>query len=215
MEGAAQAAAYARADFSEPNELFLAHLAARWPARAGRVVDLGCGPADILLRVARRWPGVRCTGIDGSDAMLAEARRAVAAAGLGERIRLCRHRLGRGHPDLPPADVVLSNSLLHHLADPGVLWRGLRRWGAPGALVQVMDLLRPPDPQAVERLVGAYAADAPAVLREDFRRSLHAAYTLAEVAAQLRDAGLGHFRLEQVSDRHWLAAGRLPEAGAA
>jgi hypothetical protein len=48
------------------------------------------------------------------------------------------------------------------------------------------------------------------VLQRDFYLSLCAAYTPDEVRAQLADAGLGHCELEVVSDRHWIAWGRLP-----
>lgn len=218
MDGTEQAAAYAAADFSEPNQLFVAQLARIWPRRpaAGVVLDLGCGPADILVRILRERPGWRAIGVDGSAAMLAEARRLLRSAGLADRVTLLQQRLGRNGPGLPRAEVVISNSLLHHLADPAVLWQAVRDAGGPGAAVQVMDLLRPADERAVARRVDEYAGDAPAVLREDFRRSLHAAYTLDEVAAQLAAAGLDRIlALQQVSDRHWLAAGRLPGGGGA
>jgi len=41
---------YAQADFSGPNKQFLALFAAKFPdfPGNGRVLDLGCGPADIL-----------------------------------------------------------------------------------------------------------------------------------------------------------------------
>src|SRR5678815_3183374 len=39
------------------------------------VLDLGCGKAEILLRIVERFPDVRATGLDNSPAILAEARR--------------------------------------------------------------------------------------------------------------------------------------------
>ena len=59
------------------------------------------------------------------------------------------------------------------------------------------------------RLVDQYAADAPAILREDFYNSLLAAYTPAEVSGQLRRAGLDDLGIEMASDRHWIVSGRL------
>ncbi len=73
-----------------------------------------------------------------------------------------------------------------------------------------MDLRRPATEQEAERLVNEHSADAPAVLREDFYNSLLAAYTPAEVAAQLDRAGLAGLRVELPSDRHWIVTGRLP-----
>ena len=76
--------------------------------------------------------------------------------------------------DLPAAgyDVIISNSLLHHLHDPAVLWTTLRQVGRPGAAVLVMDLLRPDSPARLAALVETYACDAPEILRRDFANSL-------------------------------------------
>jgi trans-aconitate 2-methyltransferase len=38
------------------------------------VVDLGCGPGELTLGLAQRWPGARIVGIDSSPEMLAKAR---------------------------------------------------------------------------------------------------------------------------------------------
>ena len=74
----------------------------------------------------------------------------------------------------------------------------------------VMDLVRPDTEMEAAALVDAYAADAHPVLREDFYNSLLAAYTVAEIEQQLKEAGLTHFSVTRPSDRHWLAAGLLP-----
>jgi ubiquinone/menaquinone biosynthesis C-methylase UbiE len=51
-----------------------------------RVLEIGCGTGTLALRCARR--GAEVVGIDASSAMLAEAKRNVAAAGLSDRIEL-------------------------------------------------------------------------------------------------------------------------------
>jgi hypothetical protein len=48
-----------------------------------------------------------------------------------------------------PYPTIISNSLLHHLHDPRVLWAVILRDGAPGADVFVMDLCRPESPERV------------------------------------------------------------------
>ncbi len=211
MDEAEQARAYAEADFSDANERFLELFDLLHPEPFdGTAVDLGCGPADIPLRFARRHPGARIDAVDGAPAMLALAGQALEQAGLEARIRLHCHHLPATALPRGAYDAVLSNSLLHHLKDPGDLWRTLRHCAAPGAAVLVMDLLRPPSTAALDALVREYAADAPEVLRRDFRASLHAAYTPEEVQAQLEQAGLYHLKVEQVSDRHLAVRGFLP-----
>ena len=215
MDDPAQARAYAEADFSEPHEMFVAAFRERLGIPRGPVADLGCGPADVTIRFARAFPEVCIEAVDGAVAMLALARAAVERAGLGRRVHLLRGRI----PEAPPGEglygTVISNSLLHHLPDPLDLWRTVRRIGAPGAAVFVMDLMRPRDEAEWERLVETYAAGAPPVLRRDFRASLAAAWRPEEVAAQLAATGLGKaLRVEALSDRHLAVWGRLPGAGA-
>jgi len=213
MEGADQALAYAEADFSEANGLFLTLLAGLAPASlaGARALDLGCGPADIPIRFLRAYPGAQCDALDGSAAMLEHARSALdQLPGIAPRCRL----LCRSLPcaDLPEGhyDLILSNSLLHHLHDPQVLWRTVRETAKPGAICLVMDLMRPASAGWAEALVATYAADAPEVLRNDFRNSLFAAFEPQEVVAQLREAGLEGLEVAVVSDRHLAVSGRLP-----
>lgn len=208
MDGAEQALAYAEADFSEPHDAFVAHFRRLFPDfSAGDALDLGCGPADISIRFCRALPAVSLTGVDGAEAMLELGRLAVAGHGLSTRLILERRYLP--DPTLPPArfDAVISNSLLHHLADPAALWQTVRHAAKPGAPVAIMDLMRPASLDEVEHLTECYAAGAPAVLRHDFYHSLRAAYRPEEVRAQLADAGLAHFSVEAVSDRHLLIWG--------
>jgi len=213
MEGAEQALAYAQADFSEANGLFIDLLKRLdpGPLRGARALDLGCGPADIVIRFLRTYPQAQCDALDGSAAMLEHARFALEPLpSIATRCRLLCESLPWA--ELPRAhyDLLLSNSLLHHLHDPQVLWRTLREAAKPGALVLVMDLMRPASAAWAEALVATYAADAPEVLRNDFRNSLFAAFEPKEVVEQLREAGLAELEIGVVSDRHLAISGRLP-----
>ncbi|MCK6551110.1 class I SAM-dependent methyltransferase, partial [Myxococcota bacterium] len=88
METAEQAEAYAKADFDAPNAAFVERVLSRFPALDGDLADLGCGPADIPIRLCKRIATLTITAIDGSKAMLREAAKAVHAAGLDARITL-------------------------------------------------------------------------------------------------------------------------------
>jgi len=95
------------------------------------------------------------------------------------------------------------------LPDPQVLWNSVRALAAPGAAVQVMDLMRPETESDASRLVDLYAEGAPEILRDDFYNSLLAAYTIDEVREQLSQAGLGRLRIDAASDRHWIVSGTI------
>lgn len=57
-------------------------------APGARVLEVGCGTARNLVRIGRKYPNARLFGLDASSAMLASARRALAAAELGQRTSL-------------------------------------------------------------------------------------------------------------------------------
>lgn len=211
MENEAQALAYARADFADANETFMAlfRTVLPQPPETGRAVDLGCGPADITLRFAERHPGWHVDGVDGAEAMLRHGREALARLSLGDRVRLLCIRLPSGTLPAGHYDAVLSNSLLHHLNDPLTLWDTVRQVGRTGTSVLVMDLARPDGPDAARAIVQTYSGDEPEVLRRDFYHSLRAAYRVEEVRGQLDRAGLGSLRVRMCSDRHLAAYGAL------
>jgi SAM-dependent methyltransferase len=104
-------------------------------------------------------------------------------------------------------DAVISNSLLHHLHDPQVLWEAVKRYAAPGAPIYVVDLMRPDTVEEAAWLVELYAKGEPPLLRTDFYNSLLAAFEPDEVREQLRQAGLGHLSVTPVSDRHLVVSG--------
>lgn len=210
MDQAEQALAYAEADFSASNELFIDLFKALHPTSfEGRALDLGCGPADIPIRFIQAYPTSMLDAVDGSQAMLDLARKAVQQQALSERIFLHCKYLPTMDLTTNDYDAVLSNSLLHHLANPADIWHSINHCARPGASILVMDLLRPQDEASVDELVKRYAADAPEVLSTDFRNSLFAAYTLEEVAQQLAAASLGQLEVSQVSDRHLAVQGMI------
>lgn len=214
MDDPVHARAYAAADFAEPHQRVVDAFGVRFAGfgahGARRVLDLGCGPGDVTVRFARAHPTATVLGVDGAEAMLALGRRRVRAEGLGHRVRL-----ERMHLPVPPGtwsgrpfDAVVSNSLLHHLHDPAVLWETVMDAAGPGSAVFVADLRRPADLAGVDALVARYAADEPEVLRRDFRASLRAAFTPDEIVAQVTAAGLGHLCVEVEGDRHVVVWGR-------
>lgn len=211
MDSEAQTLAYAEADFNEANTLFTDTFQRRFPdlPGTGHMADLGCGPGDIVIRMAHAFPGWQITGIDAGENMLKRAGERLETENLGDRIRFRLAYLPDPSLAAERLDAVISNSLLHHLPNPNVLWDSIKAIGAKGAAVQVMDLMRPQSASTAQDLVDRYAGDAPEILREDFYNSLLAAYTTTEVSDQLLRAGLDRLKIESASDRHWIVSGIL------
>ena len=215
MDDKAQARAYAEADFTEPHENFITLFKGQWPGRAisGRVLDLGCGPADISIRFARAFPDCTVEGVDGAAEMLACGAGAVAAAGMSHCIDLSHCYLPSERLMQQSYEAVISNSLLHHLIEPMTLWRTIAACTksdvASGTPVFVMDLMRPQNHNEAKHFVSSYAGEEPAILQHDFYHSLLAAYTVDEVREQLNAAGLHALKVEAASDRHLIVAGLL------
>lgn len=208
----AQVVAYAAADFAESDNQFVLRFFELFGSqRAVGIMDLGCGPGNITLLLAAACPDCDIVGVDGSAAMLAIASdRASEAAYNTARVRFVEVIL----PDKSLADnsvqVVVSNSLLHHLHDPAVLWQAMAQAAAPGAAVLVRDLRRPESKDKAREIVSTYAGDAPEVLQLDFYNSLLAAFEVEEVVSQLSIAGLDGLQVSAVSDRYLEVSGRLP-----
>src|SRR4051794_7956681 len=99
-------------------------------AAPAQVADLGCGTGDLTLVLAERWPQARVTGVDSSEAMVAEAARRAAP----ERVRFELADLARWAPSAP-VDVLVSNAALHWLPDHPALLTRLVSQLAPGGVL--------------------------------------------------------------------------------
>ena len=170
------------------------------------IVDLGCGPGNITIRLAEFLPNAQVIGIDGSEPMLAVAKqRSIRTSNNLKFIRLQLHDIEVELKDL--ADLVVSNSLLHHLKKPDLLWSVTQSIAKPGCRVLHRDLRRPTSLAEVHRLQQQHLPIAPSVLIQDFTASLVAAYTTDEVNQQLRRAEMNRAKARSEDDRYLVVSG--------
>ncbi len=208
---AAEAEAYPEVDVAAVNEAFVDRLMERTAELSDAeidAVDLGSGPGDIPIRVARRRAHWRIVAVGASAAMLSHARNGAIEAGVDNAIRWELADAEATH--LPDATfhVVFSHGILHHVHEPQPFWGEVKRISAPGAVWLFRDLARPPDKRAALEIVQTYASQESQLLQEEFYRSLLSAYTVAEVRRQLRRAGLRGLEVSMVTDRHLDVFGR-------
>ncbi len=99
------------------------------------VLEIGPGDGGFLQELARRFRQV--TAVDNSPAMLELARQRCARAGLDNVRLLLADAL---QAQCPPADCVILNMVLHHLAAPGEAFRQLAQLVRPGGSLLLTEL---------------------------------------------------------------------------
>ena len=209
MDREEQVRAYAQANFSKENQWFVEQFLNTFSEfREGLILDLGCGPADIPIRLARSCAGFNIVGVDASAPMINLAQEAIHEAKCSERIRISCQRIQDVVLE-ERADAIVSNSLVHHVPNPFQFWYALKQLAKPGAPVLVMDLLRPESTEEAQVLVDRYAADEPEQLRLDFYNSLLAAFSEDEVAAHIAEMNLSRLLIDVPDDRHWIVTGHV------
>ena len=197
-----EATAYDAMDFVVVNTAFAADAIALDPD-AVKILDAGTGTARIPILMCQRRPQYLITAVDLAQSMLIVGQRNVEEAGLVQRIRLEQVDTKRmAYPDLE-FDMLISNSLVHHLPDPLLFFQEVKRLVRPGGAMLIRDLIRPESDESVNNLVAKVGADYDTHQQQLFRDSLKAALTLAEVKEILDLVGLQNVKLTQSSELHW------------
>ncbi len=148
----------------------------------GRALDIGTGPGQIVIKLARRLTRWKFIGVDRSPNMIAQAHANLDAAGpaLAGRVEFRRADGNKlGFPDAS-FDFVMCNSVLHHLEEPERLLSEMARLAKPGGAILLRDLRRPgrfAHPFHVRWHGRHYSG----TMRKLFRDSVRAAYTLPEL----------------------------------
>jgi ubiquinone/menaquinone biosynthesis C-methylase UbiE len=209
MDTLDEARDYDTMDHREVNRVFVTDLLACGRLE-GDAIDLGTGTAQIPIELCRRHDDCRVVGVDLSINMLELARYNIEAAGLIDRIVLA-HTDAKELPYGDEAfDVVMSNSIVHHIPEPAAVLSQAVRVTAPGGLLFFRDLLRPDDDATVKRLVETYAGQANEHQRQMFDDSLRAALSLDEIRQLVEQLGYAGETVQATSDRHWTWCVRKP-----
>jgi SAM-dependent methyltransferase len=201
----AYSSAAAQSYLSKIDDTFVAHARRLVSSRiaadaAGTVLDIGTGPGQIALKLAAQLPGWLVIGVDRSPNMIRQALAARQAAQAAQAKSHCPG-LEVAEADFLVADayrlpfldgsfdLVICNSVLHHLEDPARLFEEIARVGRPDAAILIRDLRRP------SRIAFPFHArwfgrHYSGTMYRLYCDSLRAAYTFNELSALLRQSPL-------------------------
>lgn len=146
------------------------------------MIDLGCGPGDLTLDMAKLHPTTKVVGVDSSKEMLSLAKTQDNVEFKNMSITDVTEQYDR----------VISSMTLHHFHNPMDFWNSIKRISPKD--VYIVDLLRPKSEEDVQELVAA--KECSDLFKIDFENSLRAAFTIDEIKEQLKEADLNLTVLE-------------------
>jgi ubiquinone/menaquinone biosynthesis C-methylase UbiE len=209
MDTPEEARDYNDMDHAEVNRIFVDDLLACGEI-SGDILDLGTGTAMIPVELCKRVEDCRVMATDMSTSMLDLAVYNLAVSSVGHRIQLAQADAKQLRNDANQFDVVISNSIVHHIPEPVAVLSEAVRVAKPGGLLFFRDLMRPERSEDVSHLVATYAAGANEHQQKMFDDSLRAALDLDEIRELVAGLGFAKETVQATSDRHWTWIARKP-----
>jgi ubiquinone/menaquinone biosynthesis C-methylase UbiE len=200
----AYSSAAAQAHLNKIDDTFVAHALRLVNRRErGRALDIGTGPGQIVIKLARRLTRWKFVAVDRSSHMIADAVANLAAAGpeLAGRVEFqIADANALPYPDAT-FDLVTCNSVLHHMAEPERLLAEIGRLVKPRGAVLLRDLRRP------NRLlhgwhVSHHGRHYAGKMRELYEASVRAAYIAPELEKMVEASRLMGVRVFNEPSTH-------------
>jgi arsenite methyltransferase len=188
----------------------------------GVLLDLGCGSARLLARLALGRPDARFVGLDLSKPMLDAGRQLLQKLGLADRVELRSGDMTTLDGELPDQlDLISCDWALHHLPDEAVVGRCLqairKAREATGCGVYIFDFARLRNQRSWPAMMSLALAPGAGLL-QDGVASERAAFSFGELTELLQVAGfdeLQHARAGPLGEYqvHWVAGRRTGRPG--
>ena len=179
------------------NLFHAAHASARI-ADCSHVVDLGCGPATQLVRIAQFNPAIRFTGVELAENMLERARQHVASSGV-DNVEIVQGDMTRLDAfEEHSVDGVISTMTLHHLPSVeclGACFQSVRRVLRVGGALYLADFGRLKSAASVRFFAHMHESSLPPVVVTDYELSMGAAFSPAEYRELLPLLGVDRIAL--------------------
>jgi ubiquinone/menaquinone biosynthesis C-methylase UbiE len=202
MDCEQEAIDYDAMDFTDVNTDF-AELAISLASDTAKILDVGTGTARIPIIISNLRPDCSILAIDMAKSMLNLAQKNIDDANKTGQIKL-RLADGKKMPfSSGEFDLIISNSLVHHLSDPLSFFLEIKRVLKPQGNILIRDLFRPETESQLEQILQEANLDYNPHHKKLFRDSLYAAFTMGEIANIANKAGLNNAKIYQSSNRHW------------
>jgi ubiquinone/menaquinone biosynthesis C-methylase UbiE len=202
MDSEQEAMDYDLMDLREVN-LNFAQLAVTLAPNYARVLDVGTGTARIPIIISNLRSQWEIIANDLAKSMLKIAENNVISANKQNRIKLELADAKKMPYPSHEFDLVISNSLVHHLPNPLPFFEEVKRVVKPEGGILIRDLLRPESEAKIEAIVKQADLVYNPHQQKLFADSLHAAFSLEEITNIVNQVELQNVKIYQSSDLHW------------
>ena len=213
MDDAEEVSAYSSAAaqeyLSHIDDSFVRHALRLARHSPGLALDIGSGPGEIVCKLARHLKDWQLIGVDYSENMIRAALQNLRDLTQGSQ----GNELPAGRLDFMVADanrlpfldgtfdLVVCNSVLHHMAEPGRLFVEMARVAKPSGAMLLRDLRRP-SRFAYPFHVRWHGRHYLGTMYKLYCSSVRAAYTCRELEGMLRSSGVHGVRVFALGATH-------------
>ncbi len=167
----------------------------------GVLVDVGCGPGKIPAKILKANPAFYAVVLDLSKHMVKIAQDTAKAQGLNIKMDVLRGDSKRLPLRNSCFNFVISNSLIHHLADPLPTLNEMHRVVTRNGAILIRDLKRP-GPFVFRIHAAIFGRHYSGKMRKLYEDSLQAAFTAPELQDILRKSMIEQGQVFRKSATH-------------
>jgi ubiquinone/menaquinone biosynthesis C-methylase UbiE len=160
----------------------------------GTILDLGTGPGQIPIKLAKRDPRITVIGIDLSREMLKRAAERARQEQVSSRVSFMLASAGSIPVVSGSIDLLICNSTLHHFSDPVQVFNEAHRVIKDDGMAYFRDLRR--RSRLLHGLhVAFFGRKYKGLMRKSFEDSVRAAYTRSELRQHIANSNLSNARV--------------------
>ena len=160
----------------------------------GTILDLGTGPGQIPIKLAKREPRISVIGVDMSKEMLKLANERAQREHVSSRVDFILASANSIPVASGSIDLLICNSTLHHFSNPVQVFNEAQRVIKKDGVAYFRDLRR--RSRLLHGLhVAFFGRNYKGLMRKSFADSVRAAYTRPELRQHIANSNLSNARV--------------------